>query len=358
MARYVIRRLLLTVPVLIGIVLLVFVVARVLPGDPCRVLLGERATAAQCRDFNQRNGYDQPLPTQLGSYVAAVARGDLGHSLTTGKPVAELLVQRLPVTVELTFYALLFAVVVGIPLGMVAAYRRNSPADVGTMIFANLGVSVPVFVLGMFLAFIFALVLKDTPLQLPSSGRIAPGQSVMPLAQRWGVQDLSGGPRVLLDFISNIYTLNALITFQWSLLVDLLRHMVLPAIALGTIPLAVIARITRSSLLEVLGQDYVRTAHAKGLGKRMVMTRHALRNAMLPVITVIGLSLGGLLGGAVLTETIFGLAGVGLTVYESIGARDYVVIQGFTLIIAVGYMLVNLLVDVSYAYLDPRIRLT
>lgn len=358
MGRYIVRRLLLTIPVLIGIVLIVFAVARVLPGDPCHAQLGERATEAACREFDRRNGYDQPIHVQLVNYVGKVVQGDLGYSSKHGQPVTQLLVNRLPMTIELTFYALLFAVTFGILLGVIAAYRRNSAADVGTMIFANVGVSTPVFVLGLVLTFVFAIVLRGTALQLPPGGRVSPGVIIVPLAERWGLQDLGGPLRSILDFVSNIWTFNALVSFQWSLLGDLFAHMILPAVALGTIPLAIIARITRSSLLDVMGLDYIRTARAKGLKSRLILVRHALRNALLPVVTVIGLSLGALLGGAVLTETIFGLAGVGLTVYESIGARDYAVIQGFTLIIAIGYLLANLVVDISYAFLDPRIRLS
>jgi peptide/nickel transport system permease protein len=225
------------------------------------------------------------------------------------------------------------------------------------MAVANVGVSIPIFVLGLVLAWLFALALKGTPLALPPSGRLTPGVEVVPLAVRWQLQDLAGPPRALLDFVSNMYTLNGLLSGQWNIVVDAVRHLILPAIALGTIPLAIIARITRSSLLDVLGLDYIRTARAKGLGDRGVVRRHALPNAMLPVVTVVGIQLGGLLGGAVLTETIFNLSGVGRAVSESILARDYSVVQGFVLIIAIGYLLLNLLVDLSYAFLDPRVRL-
>jgi peptide/nickel transport system permease protein len=270
--------------------------------------------------------------------------------------VTQLLVERLPTTIELALLAMLFAIVVGIPIGLISAYRHNSAADVSTMVFANLGVSMPVFVLGLLLAFVFAIVLKDTPFSLPPSGRLSSGIEVIPLVEVWGLEDLQGLPRGILDFISGIYTFSALITGQWVAWVDAVRHLILPAIALGTIPLAIIARITRSSLLEVLGLDFVRTARAKGLKERSVVLRHGTRNALLPVVTIIGLQLGALLSGAVLTETVFNLAGVGRTMYEAITGRDYVVIQGFTLLIAIVYVLVNLIVDVSYGYLDPRIR--
>jgi peptide/nickel transport system permease protein len=271
--------------------------------------------------------------------------------------VTQLLVERLPTTVELTLLAMIFATAVGIPLGLLSAYKRNSPIDVGTMVLANVGVSMPVFVLGLLLAYLFAIILKDTPLSLPPSGRLGSGISVKPLAEVWGLQGTTGPLRGFLDFVSGIYFISAFITGQFGAWIDALRHLILPALALGTIPLAIVARITRSSLLEVLGQDYVRTARAKGLGERGVVLRHAARNALLPVVTVIGLQLGALLSGAVLTETVFNLAGVGRTLYEAITGRDYVVIQGFTLIIAITYVTVNLIVDVSYGYLDPRVRL-
>lgn len=358
MSRFIIRRLLTSIPVLIGIVLLVFILARVIPGDPCTATYGEKATPALCADFEVRYGLDKPIWQQFVIYFGALIQGDLGSSIRFGRPVSEILVERLPVTLELTIVSLLFATVVGIPLGLVSATRRNSPVDVGTMMVANLGVSTPVFVLGLLLAFIFAVLLKDTPLALPPSGRLSPGVTVTPLAETWGLQDLEGLPRAVLDFISNMYVFNTLLTFQWATLADALRHLILPAIALGTIPLAIIARMTRSSLLEVLGQDYVRTARAKGLRERSVVVRHGMRNALLPVVTVIGLSLGAFLSGAVLTETIFNLTGMGKTLFEAISGRDYIVIQGVTLIVAIAYLVVNLVVDISYAFLDPRIRLS
>ena len=356
MTRFLARRLLVTIPVLFGIVFIVFALARLIPGDPCRAVLGERATDAVCDAFIDRYGLDEPIPVQFGLYLGQIASGDLGDSIKHSRPVTTLLIERLPTTVELTLLALTFAIVVGIPLGLLSAYWRNSPVDLGTMVFANLGVSVPVFVLGLLLAFLFGIVLKDTPIGLPPSGRLSSGVFVDPLVEVWGLEDLEGPPRAVLDFLSGIYTFSTLITGQWEALLDAISHLILPAIALGTIPLAIVARITRSSLLEVLGLDYVRTARAKGLRERTVVLRHAARNALLPVVTVIGLQLGALLSGAVLTETVFNLAGVGRTMYEAITGRDYVVIQGFTLIIAVAYVLVNLLVDISYGFLDPRVR--
>ncbi|MBX3031331.1 MAG: ABC transporter permease [Chloroflexi bacterium] len=379
MTRYILRRLLLSIPVLLGIVLVVFFLARVIPGDPCRASLGEHATDQICDAFNVRFGLDKAiipgiyktrggfdlipadipatlLDNQFVAYLGRVVTGDLGDSIKYGRPVTTLLAERLPLTIELALYALLFATLVGVSLGIISAIRRNSPVDVGTMALANLGVSIPVFVLGLVLQYVFAVVLRGTPFALPPSGRLTAGVQATPLAEAWGLEWLGGPLRGLLDFVSNIYTFNFLVTLRFDLLGDAIVHMILPAIALGTISLAIIARITRSSLLEVLGLDYTRTARAKGLAERTVVRRHALRNAMLPVVTIVGLQLGTLLGGAVLTESIFNLTGVGRTLFEAITGRDYVVIQAFTLIIAVGFVVVNLVVDVSYAWLDPRIR--
>ncbi len=356
MTKFILRRLLVTIPVLLGIVFLVFALARLVPGDPCRAVLGERATDAVCNDFIVRYGLDQPIPIQFGRYLEQLASGDLGNSIKHSRPVTQLLIERLPTTVELTIMAMVLAIGIGIPLGLISAYRRNSPIDVGTMMFANFGVSIPVFVLGLVLAFVFAILLKDTPFSLPPSGRLSSGVTVHPLAEVWGLEGWTGPPRAILDFVSGIYIFSGLISGQWGAAADAFRHLLLPALALGTIPLAIIARITRSSLLEVMGLDYVRTARAKGLGERAVILRHAARNALLPVVTIIGLQLGALLSGAVLTETVFNLAGVGRSLFEAISGRDYVVIQGFTLLIAVTYVTVNLIVDVSYGFLDPRIR--
>jgi peptide/nickel transport system permease protein len=357
MARFIIRRLLSSIPVLFGIVLLVFVLARVIPGDPCTATYGEKATPQICAAFEARYGLDRPIPEQFLIYVGALVQGDLGNSIRFGRPVADILVERLPVTVELTVVALIFATVVGVTLGVISATRRNSPVDVATMILANIGVSVPVFVLGLLLAFTFGVLLLGTPFNLPPSGRLSPGVSVIPLAETWGLETLDGPLRAVLDFVSNMYVVNTLITGQWGALADTLRHLILPAIAVGTIPLAIIARMTRSSLLEVLGLDYVRTARAKGVRERGVVVAHGMRNALLPVITVIGLSLGAFLSGAILTETIFNLTGMGKTLFEAIEGRDYIVIQGVTIVVAVAYLVVNLIVDISYAFLDPRIRL-
>jgi peptide/nickel transport system permease protein len=358
MTTYIVRRLLVTIPVLFGIVLVVFAVGRLLPGDPCHILLGERATNAVCAAFNHDFGYDKPVIEQFGDYVVALSHGDLGRSLRTNLPVGDLLSSRLPMTVELSIYALLFATSVGILMGVISAYRRNSAIDVTSMAVANLGVSIPVFVLGLLFIFFFSIILKDTFFALPPSGRLTSGLTVVPLAERWGLENTGGPVRAIVDFLSGMYSFNGLLSLQWNVLADALRHLILPAVALGTIPLAIIARITRSSLLEVLGLDYVRTARAKGLAESAVVRKHGLPNAMLPVVTIVGLQVGGLLAGAVLTETIFNLAGVGRALYDAITSHDFAVIQGFVFVIALGFLLVNLIVDISYAYLDPRIRLS
>ncbi|HLE89090.1 MAG TPA: ABC transporter permease [Candidatus Limnocylindria bacterium] len=357
MLRFVLRRLLLTIPVLFGIVFVVFAVARLLPGDPCVAALQERATPEACAAFNVRYGLDQPIPSQFWIYLSDLARGDLGDSISQGRPVSEILVERLPLTLELTLAALTLATLFGILFGVISAARRNSAVDVATMVGANIGVSTPVFVLGLVLIWIFAVLLRDTPFVLPPGGRLTAGVTVTSLAETWGLTEVQGPLRAVVDFFSNMYVFNSLITGQWAALGDAIRHLILPAVALATIPLSIIARMTRSSLLDVLGQDYIRTARAKGLGETLVVLRHGLRNAILPVVTVVGLSLGGLLAGAVLTESIFGLSGIGKMITEGVSSRDYAVVQGLTLVTALIYVTVNLVVDISYGFLDPRIRL-
>lgn len=358
MISYVVRRLLSSIPVLVGIVIVVFVLVRLIPGDPCKAMLGERATQAACDRFNVANGLDQPMAVQLGIYLKRMALLDLGESIRFSRPVMQILVERLPMTIELSVAALTLALLIGIPLGIAAAMRHNTGVDLATMTMANVGVSMPVFWLGLMLAYLFALVLRDTPFALPPSGRLTAGLTSIPFYVKWGWEvNLDTFRGDVLEFISNFFIFNSLITGQWKVLWDAIRHLILPAVALSTIPMAIIARITRSSLLEVLGSDYVRTARAKGAREPRVVARHALRNALLPVVTIGGLQLGLLLGGAVLTETVFSLAGVGRALVEAIFARDFPVVQGFTLLVALGYVIVNLLVDLSYAYLDPRIRL-
>ncbi|MDQ2689675.1 MAG: ABC transporter permease [Chloroflexota bacterium] len=357
MLQFVLRRLLLSIPVLFGIIFLVFALTRLLPGDPCYAALGERASPQICEAFNERFGLNEPIPVQFLSYLGQLASGDLGDSIRQGRPVAEILLERLPVTLELTLFALIFATVIGMSLGRLAAMRRNSPLDVATMFLANLGVSIPVFVLGLLLAYLFAVTLRGTPLALPPSGLLSAGVPHMSLSEAWGLGEVDGFAGTVLTFFSNMVIFSSLISFQWEPFLDGLKHMILPMIALGTIPMAIIARMTRSSMLDVLGLDYIRTARAKGAPERIVRSRHAFRNALLPVVTIIGLSLGALLSGAVLTESIFLLPGVGRTLFEAITGRDYIVVQAFTLVTAVAYVLINLIVDISYGYLDPRIRM-
>jgi peptide/nickel transport system permease protein len=358
MIGYILRRILVAIPVLIGVLIIVFLLVRLLPGEPCTALLGERATAEACERFNEANGLDEPIYVQLGIYFQNVLTGDFGESIRFSRPVSQIIIERLPVTLELTIAALSLAVIVGIPLGIMAARRHNSSADVAAMAFANVGVSMPIFWLGLLLAYFFAVVLLGTPFALPPSGSLSPGTRPLPFYEVWGWEiSPEGFGGTIAEFISYMTVTNAFISFQWAIFWDGVKHLILPAITLATIPMAIIARMTRSSLLDVLGRDYIRTARAKGALERKVVRQHALRNAMLPVVTIIGLQLGLLLGGAVLTETVFGLAGVGTALFDAITARDFPIIQGFTLVIAATYVIVNLLVDVSYGYLDPRVRL-
>jgi peptide/nickel transport system permease protein len=358
MIQYTIRRVILAIPVILAILIITFALARAIPGDPCKAILGEKATEETCEKFIQRQGLDKPVPEQFFIYLKNVAQGDLGTSIRFGRPVMLILIERLPTTIELALASMTIAVLVGIPAGILSAVNRNSGIDVATMIGANIGVSLPVFFLGLVLIYIFAVMLKGTPFALPPSGRLSPGVSPTPFYE---VYNLTADPEstryLFYEFISNLYIFNSVITADWEVFIDVSRHLILPALALSTIPLAILARMTRSSMLEVLGLDYVRTARAKGLSNRKVVYKHALRNALLPIVTIAGLQLAAILGGAVLTETIFGLAGVGLSVYEAITSRDFPIIQGFVVVIALIYVFFNLIVDLSYAVLDPRIRL-
>ena len=358
MLGFITRRTLFAIPVLLGIIVVVFFLMRAIPGDPCTSMLGERATEEACARFDEANGLNDPIWVQLGIYMKNVVTFNLGESVRFSRPVNQLLIERLPLTIELAFSALTLAVAIGVPMGIIAARKHNTAVDSATMAFANIGVSMPVFWLGLMLAYVFALVLRDTPFALPPSGRLTAGVFSIPYYEVWGWDLNEGGFWATFhEFVANFYIFNSFITAQWEVFWDAVKHMILPAIALATIPLAIIARITRSSLLEVMSKDYIRTARAKGAKETRVVRHHALRNSLLPVVTIIGLSLGGLLGGAVLTETVFGLAGVGRALFDAITGRDYAVVQGFTVIIAGGYVFVNLLVDLSYGYLDPRIRI-
>lgn len=357
MLSFITRRTLLAIPVLFGIMVVVFLLIRAIPGDPCTAILGEQATQEACDRFDETNGLNDPIWVQLGIYMKNVVTFNLGESIRFSIPVSQLLIDRLPLTIELAMSALIIAIVVGVPLGIVAARRHNTAVDAGTMAFANIGVSMPVFWLGLMLAYLFAVVLKDTPIALPPGGRLTAGVISVPYYDAWGwnlTEDTVWAS--LNEFIANFVIFNSFITARFDVWWDAIRHMILPAITLATIPMAIIARITRSSLLEAMNKDYIRTARAKGAKEWTVVSRHGLRNSLLPVVTIIGLQTGLLLGGAVLTETVFRLAGVGTALFDAITGRDYAVVQGFTVIIAAGYVIVNLFVDLSYGYLDPRIR--
>ncbi|RLC90147.1 MAG: peptide ABC transporter permease [Chloroflexi bacterium] len=358
MIQYIIRRLLSAIPVLLGILIVTFALARMIPGDPCKAILGEKATVAVCERFNREYGLDKPIYVQFGIYMNDVVHGHFGNSIRFSRPVTTILIERLPMTIELGTIALLIAIAVGIPAGIISAVYRNSAADVATMVGTNIGVSMPVYWLGLMLAYIFALQLRDTPFWLPPTSRLTAGVASTPFYKTFGwalAEDSFSYP--IMEFISNLYVFNALISGDWVVLGDALKHLILPSLALSTIPMSIIARMTRSSMLEVLKQDYIRTARAKGLVEYLVVLKHAFRNALLPIATVIGLQVGTLFAGAVLTESIFGLAGVGRILFEAITARDFPIIQAFTVVIAVGYVLVNLLVDISYMFIDPRIKL-
>ena len=320
------------IPVLIGVSIIVFVMVRAIPGNPAQILLGQAATPDQVAEVRARLGLDKPLFTQYLLFLRGALTGDLGDSLTLGQPVTTVLLDRFPATLELTLAALLFAVVVGVPIGVIAAVRQYSLLDKVTSVIALAGVSMPVFWLALVLVVIFTVQLD----WLPFPGRVSND--------------------VQFTSYTGLYLLDTLITFNLPAFWDVLKHLILPVVALGTIPMAVITRMTRSSMLEVMGEDYVRTARAKGVMPSRVVFRHALRNAMLPTVTVIGLQFGLLMGGAFLTETIFGWPGVGQIALESVYRRDYAMIQGVVLYGALLFVLVNLLVDVLYAVLDPRVR--
>lgn len=334
MLRFIVRRLLLLVPVLIGLSLLIFLWIRALPGGPAQALLGERATPAAVAQIRKQYGLDQPIYEQYWRYVRQTSEFKFGTSIVSRRPVTTELRERFPATIELTLAAMAFAVVVGIALGFIAAKRHGSALDHGSLIFSLLGISTPIFFLALVLKYLFAVKLG----WLPSVGR----------------QD------VLIDarHPTNFYVLDGLLTTNWAATWDAVKHLILPALALGSIPLAVIARITRAAVLDVQNEDYVRTARAKGLPGHTVDTRHVLRNAMLPVSTIIGLQTGLLLSGAVLTETVFAIPGMGSWLANAIFNRDYPVIQGGILFTALVFVLVNLVVDISYAIINPRIRLS
>lgn len=330
--RYAIQRVLSVVPVLLGVSVLVFSFVHLIPGDPALTMLGERATPEKVAEVRARLALDRPMWEQYVVYVGKVLRGDLGVSIVRGDPVLADLLRRFPATAELATAAILLAVALGIPIGVASAVKRNSLVDSLARLWALTGVSMPIFWLGLMLAWLFGVQLR----LLPTGSRLESGTAFVP----W----------------TNFVILDSALQRNWAVLADALRHLVLPAVALATIPLAIIARMTRASMLEVLSREYIRTAEAKGLSQTAVVLRHALRNALLPVLTVIGLQVGHLLAGAILTETIFSWPGIGLWVYESIESRDYAIVQGASLFIAVIVVVVNLATDVLYAAVDPRIK--
>jgi peptide/nickel transport system permease protein len=332
MTRYLIRRILETIPVLFGASVIVFLLVHLIPGGPEVVLLGERISEENVARLRAQLGLDKPLPEQYLIYIGNVLRGDLGHSIGGNIPIANELRRRFPATMELSIFALTIAVVIAVPVGVISAVRRGSWIDTGTMMGSMIGISMPIFWLGLLLLWIFGVKLD----LLPFIGRLS--------------------PNVEIEAHTGLHTIDAIITGNWSALGDALTHLILPAVTVSTIPIAIIARITRSAMLEVLHMDYIRTARAKGLREGAVVRRHALRNALLPVVTVIGLQLGTLLAGAVLTETIFSWPGIGRWLFNSIQGRDYPIVQSVTLVVTVIFVVVNLLVDLSYAWLNPRIR--
>ncbi|MBP7600250.1 MAG: ABC transporter permease [Thermoflexales bacterium] len=356
MTQFIGRRLLLLLPVLLGILLITFSLARLIPGDPCYIMLGEKATPEKCFAFRERFGLNDSIPVQFVRYAQNLAQGNLGTSIKDSRDISDIVAERLPMTIELTVFATAFSSLLGVTLGVVSAVRHNSAIDVGAMVFANIGVSMPIFWLGLLLAYLFALTLAGTPFQLPPSTRLTSGADLPSLLKVWGLEDATGLQRFLLLMLSNSVILNSIIQGKWDILGDALKHMILPTVTVGTVSLAIIARMTRGAMLDVLTQDFIRVARAKGLREWAVIMKHAFRNALVPVVTIIGLQFGGLLSGAVLTETTFNLPGVGTKLIDAILSRDYPVVQAFTVIVALFFVLVNIMVDISYAYLDPRIR--
>ncbi|PVE17421.1 MULTISPECIES: ABC transporter permease [unclassified Arthrobacter] len=334
MLRVIGKRLALLVPTLIGLSILLFLWVRNLPGGPATALLGERATPEAVERVNELYGFNEPIIAQYLTYMGKLLQGDFGTSIDTGRPVLEEFATRFPGTVELAVVALIFAIGLGIPLGYVAARYYGRFVDHGSVVLSLLGITVPVFFLAFILKYLFAI---QWPI-LPPDGR----------------QD----PRMDATHVTDFYVLDGILTGEWDAAWDAFQHLILPGIALGTIPLAIIVRITRASVLEVQNADYVRTARAKGLMEKTIRNRFILRNAMLPVVTTIGLQTGLIISGAVLTETVFAFNGIGKFLADAIFALDYPVLQGFIILIAILYAVINLLVDISYSIIDPRVRVS
>ena len=332
MLKYLVRRLLAAIPVLLGLSVVLFAFVHLLPGDPVAALLGQHATPELTAQIRELLGLNKPLYEQYVIYLGQLLSGDLGHSVINNRSVISELALRFPGTIELTAAALVFAIGLGIPLGRLAARHAQGWTDGVVTVISLLGISIPIFILGYTLQFFLSVQLK----WLPTSGRL--------------------DPRTHLDAVTNFMLIDSLLAGRLDVFVDAVKHLILPAIALGSIPLAIITRITRAAVLDVANEDYVRTARAKGLTERRVDDRHVMRNAWLPVVTVIGLQVGGLLAGAVITETVFSWNGVGRYVVEAIQDHDYLVVQSTILVLALIFLAVNLLVDVGYAFLNPRIR--
>ena len=332
MHLYILKRIALLFPTLLGISLLVFLMLYFVPGDPAQIMLGERANAKMLAELRAEMGLDQRFHIQFYRFFSDLISGDLGRSIRTHEKITVEIFQRFPATFELTFFSMFIATFVGISTGILAAVRRGKFVDLLSMIGATAGISMPIFWLALLLVLMFSVYLPIFPV----SGRMS--------------------THIYLEPITYFYTLDAALAGNWAAFSNIMWHLILPAIALGTIPMAVIARMTRASLLEVLGEDYVRTAWAKGLTRRWVILRHAVRNAFIPTLTVIALEFGYLLGGAVITETIFAWPGVGRWLFLAVQARDFRAVQGGVLLIATIFVLVNLLADILYAWLDPRIR--
>jgi dipeptide transport system permease protein len=333
MLRFLLTRLSLVIPTFFGMTLLAFFLIRLVPGDPIETLAGERGIDPVRHEMLRKEyGLDRPIMVQYGIYISRVLHGDLGKSMITQAPVLSEFAALFPATIELALCAIIFALVVGIPAGIIAAVRRNSIFDHGVMGVSLTGYSMPIFWWGLLLILLFSVQLGWTPV----SGRISVQYFIEP--------------------VTGFLTIDALLSGEKGAFRSAVSHLILPTIVLGTQPLAIIARMTRSAMLEVLGEDYIRTARAKGLSTIRVIAVHALRNALIPVVTVIGLQVGVLFTGAILTETIFSWPGVGKWLIEAISRRDYPVLQGGVLLLGLIVMAVNLLVDVTYGVINPRIR--
>ncbi len=330
--KYIIKRLLMLIPVLIGVSIIVFTIMRVFSPDPAPIVLGQHATTETINAWRAANGLNDPLHIQYLNFIKGVFTGDLGKSYYTKTPVIKEIFARFPATIELALSSIIFASLFGIIIGTISAVRKNTVFDSAGMVTALIGVSMPIFWLGIILIIVFSGMLHI----LPSGGRI--------------------DPLLKPDPITGFYLIDSLLTGNIEAFVDALVHLILPTLALGMYSMAIIARITRSSMLDTLGQDYIRTARAKGVAEGKVIRKHALRNALIPVTTVIGLQLGSLLGGAVLTETVFSWPGIGAYTVNSILKSDFPVVQGVVMLVAITYVLINLAVDIIYGYLDPRIK--